>query len=187
MAHVQGGSFAYLTPTLAITAAVKASQDWNDAADGTNHERFLVTMREVQGGIITSALFIMAFAMSGLLRAVLHYISPLTVAVNIGIVGLSLYSSGFRSGFRASDPHIDFILQSAKVALQRLLQAMLHHISLLTAASPIAIPSHVLYSTEFIYSRDDSSAMQLLLLALSVQSMPKKINLADAPRKDLVA
>ena len=53
-------------------------------------------MREVQGGIITSALFIMAFSMSGLLRAVLHYISPLTVAVNIGIVGLSLYSSGMR-------------------------------------------------------------------------------------------
>jgi len=55
-----------------------------------------VTMREVQGGIITSALFIMFFSMSGLLRAVLHYISPLTVAVNIGIVGLSLYSSGMR-------------------------------------------------------------------------------------------
>ena len=53
-------------------------------------------MREVQGGIITSALFIMFFSMSGLLRAVLHYISPLTVAVNIGIVGLSLYSSGMR-------------------------------------------------------------------------------------------
>ena len=64
---------------------------------------------------------------------------------------------------------------------------MLHHISLLTAASPIAIPSHVLYSTEFIYSRDDSSAMQLLLLALSIQSMLNKIDLADAPRKDLVA
>ena len=55
-------------------------------------------MREVQGGIITSAFFIMFFSMSGLLRAVLHYISPLTVAVNIGIVGLSLYSSGMRWG-----------------------------------------------------------------------------------------
>lgn len=51
---LQGGSFAYLTPTAAITMAVKASRDWNDAADGTNHERFLATMREVQGGIITS-------------------------------------------------------------------------------------------------------------------------------------
>ena len=55
-----------------------------------------VTMREVQGGIIGSAFIIMAFALSGLLRAVLHYISPITVAVNIAIVGLSLYGSGFR-------------------------------------------------------------------------------------------
>ena len=57
-----------------------------------------VTMREVQGGIIASAFFIMFFSVSGLLRAVLRYISPLTVAVNIGIVGLSLYSSGMRYG-----------------------------------------------------------------------------------------
>lgn len=64
---------------------------------------------------------------------------------------------------------------------------MLHHISLLTAASRIAIPSHILYSTELIYSRDDSSAMQQLLLALSIQSMLNSINLADAPRKDLIA
>ncbi|CAK0786722.1 hypothetical protein CVIRNUC_009936 [Coccomyxa viridis] len=117
---VQGGSFAYLTPTLAITAAVKASQDWNDAADGTNHERFLVTMREVQGGVITSALFIMAFAMSGLLRAVLHYISPLTVAVNIGIVGLSLYSSGF-SGVAAC-PELGLVMIAFLVLFSQFLR-----------------------------------------------------------------
>ena len=37
-----------------------------------------VTMREVQGGIIASSFFIIFFALSGLLRAVLHYISPIT-------------------------------------------------------------------------------------------------------------
>ena len=47
-------------------------------------------------GILPSELFIMVFSSSGLLRAVLHYISLLTVAVNIGIVGLSLHSSGMR-------------------------------------------------------------------------------------------
>jgi len=46
---LQGGSFAYLTPTAAITMAIKASRDWDDAPDGTNHERFLVrdTLSEV--------------------------------------------------------------------------------------------------------------------------------------------
>ena len=74
---------------------VKARQPWDDAPDGTNHERFLVrvpwltlqgaealqvarsrlgtnpimqvTMREVQGGIIGSACFIILFAISGML------------------------------------------------------------------------------------------------------------------------
>jgi xanthine/uracil permease len=71
------------------------------------HLRAQVTMREVQGGIIGSAFIIMAFALSGLLRAVLHYISPLTVAVNIAIVGLSLFASGFR---RALLPQLSFAL-----------------------------------------------------------------------------
>ena len=35
-------------------------------------------MREVQGGIIASSFFVIFFALSGLLRAVLHYISPIT-------------------------------------------------------------------------------------------------------------
>ena len=42
-------------------------------------------MREVQGGIIASAFFIMFFSMSGLLRAVLHFISPIT-GVHAGTV-----------------------------------------------------------------------------------------------------
>ena len=40
---MQGGSFAYLVPTAAITALIKAREPWSDAADGTNHERFLVS------------------------------------------------------------------------------------------------------------------------------------------------
>ena len=63
-------------------------------------------------GILPSMLFSMVLSLSGLLRAVLHYISPLTVAVNSGIVGLSIHSSRVRcvrtfrlhrcSGFGAS-------------------------------------------------------------------------------------
>ena len=132
--------------------------------DGTNHERFLVTMREVQGGIITSALFIMAFAMSGLLRAVLHYISPLTVAVNIGIVGLSLYSSGFRSGFRAA---CHFVLHSAKVVLLCLLRGCTTLYKLPDSSQLIGIPSHSLFSAGCRHSRKTSPVTQLLFLALS--------------------
>ncbi|KAK9835389.1 hypothetical protein WJX81_006828 [Elliptochloris bilobata] len=92
---IQGGSFAYLTPAFAIIAQVKARGAWVDSADGTNHARFLVTMRELQGGIIASSLFIIFLGISGLLTAILRFITPITVAVNIAIVGLSLYGSGF--------------------------------------------------------------------------------------------
>lgn len=44
--YVQGGSFAYLVPTAAITALVKSRQLWDDAPDGTNHERFLASPQE---------------------------------------------------------------------------------------------------------------------------------------------
>ncbi|CAL5222118.1 g4434 [Coccomyxa viridis] len=119
---IQGGSFAYLTPTAAITMAIKSSREWNDAPDGTNHERFLVTMREVQGGIIASAFFIMFFSVSGLLRAVLRYISPLTVAVNIGIVGLSLYSSGM-SGV-ANCPELGLVMIAFLILFSQFLRGL---------------------------------------------------------------
>lgn len=52
-------------------------------------------MREVQGAVIGSGLIVFFIGVSGLLRVCLHYISPITVAANIGIVGLSLYTVGF--------------------------------------------------------------------------------------------
>ncbi|CAL8465374.1 g4910 [Coccomyxa elongata] len=117
---IQGGSFAYLTPTFAVIAQIKRQQEWQDAPDGTNHERFLVTMREVQGGIIASAFFIMFFSMSGLLHAMLHFISPITVAVNIAIVGLSLYASGF-SGV-ANCPQLGLPMMAALVITSQYLR-----------------------------------------------------------------
>ncbi|KAK9829197.1 hypothetical protein WJX72_004442 [[Myrmecia] bisecta] len=89
---IQGGSFAYLTPAFAIIAQVQARGDWGP---GENHERFLVTMRELQGGIIGSALIILFIGASGILGLILQFISPITVAANIGIVGLALYNVGF--------------------------------------------------------------------------------------------
>lgn len=53
------------------------------------------TMRELQGGIVGSSFFIMAIGASGILSLLLQTISPITVAANISIVGLSLYSVGF--------------------------------------------------------------------------------------------
>eukprot|EP00878_Enallax_costatus_P011584 GHUV01012092.1.p1 GENE.GHUV01012092.1~~GHUV01012092.1.p1 ORF type:complete len:539 (+),score=86.91 GHUV01012092.1:909-2525(+) len=52
-------------------------------------------MREVQGGIIGSGLIVMLIGLTGIIRPVLRAISPITVAANIGVLGLALYAVGF--------------------------------------------------------------------------------------------
>eukprot|EP00878_Enallax_costatus_P034925 GHUV01038874.1.p1 GENE.GHUV01038874.1~~GHUV01038874.1.p1 ORF type:complete len:186 (+),score=4.15 GHUV01038874.1:191-748(+) len=83
---IQGGSFAYISPIVAIAGQIKATQTF-----ANDHECFLVTMREVQGGIIGSGLIVMLIGLTGIIRPVLRAISPITVAANIGV----LVSGGF--------------------------------------------------------------------------------------------
>ncbi|KAF8056380.1 NAT1 [Scenedesmus sp. PABB004] len=86
----QGGSFAYIAPLLAVAGQIKATQTF-----ASEHDRFLFTMREVQGGIIGSGLIVMLIGATGLIQPVLRAISPITVAANIGVLGLALYAVGF--------------------------------------------------------------------------------------------
>lgn len=87
---VQGGSFAYISPVLAITASIQASMTFEN-----EHERFLYTMRTLQGGIIGSALIALGLALFGIFLWLLKHLSPITIGVNISILGLSLYGSGW--------------------------------------------------------------------------------------------
>lgn len=50
----------------------------HDQAEHVGARLLQVTMRELQGGIIGSSLFIIFLGISGLLTAVLHFISPIT-------------------------------------------------------------------------------------------------------------
>ncbi|KAK9789229.1 hypothetical protein WJX73_005194 [Symbiochloris irregularis] len=97
---VQGGSFAYLTPAFSLIFQVKGNIEAlglppDDPESGVNHERFLYTMRLISGGIVGSSFFIMFIGGSGILSLIIHWISPITVAANIAVVGLALYTAGF--------------------------------------------------------------------------------------------
>ncbi|KAL4459050.1 hypothetical protein ABPG75_013915 [Micractinium tetrahymenae] len=87
---VQGGSFAYISPVLAVAAQIQASQTFE-----TGHDRFLYTMRTLQGGIIGSALIALGLALFNIFLWLLQHLSPITIGVNISILGLSLYSAGW--------------------------------------------------------------------------------------------
>ncbi|GAB4815990.1 hypothetical protein N2152v2_003036 [Parachlorella kessleri] len=89
---VQGGSFAYITPALAIAGTIQTTMTFE-----SDHDRFLYTMRVFQGGIIGSSFFIIAAGALGFFTVCMRFISPLTIAANISVLGLALYGAGFPS------------------------------------------------------------------------------------------
>jgi len=80
---VQGGTFSFLTPAITICGmAVVADAGWE------------VRLRHVQGAVIVGSLFEMAVGFSGLVGRVLRFVSPLTIAPTIALIGLSLFKFG---------------------------------------------------------------------------------------------
>ncbi|KAI5070161.1 hypothetical protein GOP47_0014504 [Adiantum capillus-veneris] len=86
---VVGGSYAFLVPILSIIYSDKLQ------AIETPHIRFLHTMRAIQGAQIGSSTIQIILGFSGLWGILLRYLSPLSAAPLVGLVGLGLYELGF--------------------------------------------------------------------------------------------
>uniref|UniRef100_A0A665VEW9 Si:dkey-106n21.1 n=1 Tax=Echeneis naucrates TaxID=173247 RepID=A0A665VEW9_ECHNA len=103
---LQGGTFSFITPTLAILALPK----WQCPApkapvilsmqlhNGTgpqlmedSDQIWMSRMREIQGAILVSSLIQLFLGFSGLVGLVLKYIGPLAIAPTINLIGLSLF------------------------------------------------------------------------------------------------
>ncbi|KAG7214413.1 hypothetical protein INR49_006370, partial [Caranx melampygus] len=103
---LQGGTFSFITPTLAILALPK----WQCPApkaptvlsmqlhNGTSSlqmedsdEVWMSRMREIQGAILVSSLLQIILGFSGLVGLVLRFIGPLAIAPTINLIGLSLF------------------------------------------------------------------------------------------------
>ncbi|KAL9679250.1 hypothetical protein QQ045_017106 [Rhodiola kirilowii] len=84
---IQGPSFVYLAPVLAIIN----SPDFLKQS-GLSFKHY---MRELQGAIIISSGFQALLGYSGLMTVLLRLINPVVVAPTIAAVGLSFYSYGF--------------------------------------------------------------------------------------------
>ncbi|XP_057693427.1 solute carrier family 23 member 1 isoform X1 [Corythoichthys intestinalis] len=110
---LQGGTFSFITPTLAILALPKwqcpAPQDpaMLSAHNGTSplqmvesgDEVWMSRMREIQGAILVSSLVQITLGFTGLVGFVLRYIGPLAIAPTINLIGLSLFTeAGKKSG-----------------------------------------------------------------------------------------
>ena len=86
---VQGASFSYLPATFSIifNENLQAIQDDN--------ERFRNTMQVIQGSVIAAGLVQTVIGYSGVFVPVLKYITPVTVAPVITVIGLSLFPVGW--------------------------------------------------------------------------------------------
>ncbi|CAN1157408.1 Putative nucleobase-ascorbate transporter 10 [Linum perenne] len=86
---VAAASFAYVLP---ITSIVTADR-FQSIADP--HERFVLTMRAIQGSLILTGCFQVVMGFLGIWRNAVRLLSPLSIAPCVTFAGLGLYYLGF--------------------------------------------------------------------------------------------
>jgi len=80
---VQGGTFSFLAPTIAICGmAALADSGWQ------------VRLQHVQGAVIIGSVFEMLIGYSGLVGKLLRFVGPITIAPTIALIGLALFKIG---------------------------------------------------------------------------------------------
>ncbi|GAA0174489.1 transporter [Lithospermum erythrorhizon] len=84
---IQGPSFVYLAPALAIINSPEFV--------GLNQNSFRHIMKELQGAIIIGSVFQAFLGYSGLMTILVKLINPVVVSPTVAAVGLSFYSYGF--------------------------------------------------------------------------------------------
>ncbi|XP_073221712.1 nucleobase-ascorbate transporter 12-like isoform X2 [Cicer arietinum] len=84
---IQGPSFVYLAPALAIINSPEFQ--------GLNGNKFQHIMKELQGAIIIGSTFQTFLGYTGLLSLLVRFINPVVVSPTIAAVGLSFYGYGF--------------------------------------------------------------------------------------------
>lgn len=92
---VQGATVSHLVPALAIMNLPKWHCPSNlselDSAEKT--EEWQLRMREIQGAVIFASMFEMLLGVTGCIGYLTKYITPLTVAPAITLIGLSLFKN----------------------------------------------------------------------------------------------
>merc|ERR1712130_137074 len=109
---IQGGTFSFLVPTLAILSLPEfqcpaqfqnekwvgnvstSSKTWNIETEmAARTEIWQVRMREIQGAIAVSAIFQMLLGYAGLIGFLLRWITPLTITPAVAMIGIALFDA----------------------------------------------------------------------------------------------
>ncbi|XP_055506075.1 xan_ur_permease domain-containing protein [Leucoraja erinacea] len=97
---IQGGTFAFLAPTLAMMSlpnykcpAWTANKTLVNVSDPVFIDIWQTRLREIQGAIMVGACFQIFVGFSGLIGYLMRYTGPLTIAPTISLIGLSLFDT----------------------------------------------------------------------------------------------
>lgn len=94
MPIIQGGTFSFLSSTFAILSLPEnvCPADFNTRFTAEEkQEEWQRRMREVQGAIIVASLFQVFIGFTGIIGICLKYITPLTIAPAVTMIGLALF------------------------------------------------------------------------------------------------
>lgn len=80
---IQGGTFSFLTPAIAICGMA-----------GIKEAGFDVKMQHIQGAVIIGSVVEIAIGYSGVVGRLTRFVGPITIAPTIALIGLSLYPFG---------------------------------------------------------------------------------------------
>ncbi|CAI9563163.1 unnamed protein product [Staurois parvus] len=103
---LQGGTFAFLTPSLAMLSLPRwRCPEWTQNASLVNAtspefiDIWQSRIREVQGAIMVASCFQIFIGFSGLIGYLMRFIGPLTIAPTIMLIALPLFeSAGYDAG-----------------------------------------------------------------------------------------
>ena len=95
---IQGGTFAFLVPTLAILNLKGNCPEMSVGGEGTgnetdNTEVWQSRMREIQGAICVASLFQVFLGVTGIIGLMLRWITPLTITPAVTMIGVSLFEA----------------------------------------------------------------------------------------------
>lgn len=80
---IQGGTFSFLSPAITICAMA-----------GLAESGFEVKMQHIQGAVIVGGVVQVLVGFSGLIGKLLRFVSPVTIAPTIALIGLALFPFG---------------------------------------------------------------------------------------------
>ncbi|ESW32808.1 hypothetical protein PHAVU_001G018700 [Phaseolus vulgaris] len=116
---VMGGSFAFLLPVLSII------NDYADRTFPSEHERFIYTIRTIQGSLIVSSFVNIFLGFSKAWGNLTRLFSPISIVPVVCVVGLGLFSRGFP--LLANCVQIGLPMLIVLVITQQYLKRLLHH------------------------------------------------------------